>query len=389
MDKSSRMDCKTDTARKGRFLTWRRAQNYALNVWEKRTGQTILRSRPLLIYNEGTTRCNARCIMCPRSNGPLPIHDMSMETFRRVADEVLPTALITFMQGTGEPLISKNFEEMLSVAKGYGTKVSCHTNGTVMTPARARSLVAAGINVVNFSVDAANEELFQTIRPGASLRKVLRSIEMLEQAKRELRRSNPAIGLAFVAMRRNAEELPKVVELAHQVGARWVMAKGIIPISPSTSEESLVHEPNRARAVAHEAQSRANKYHVSLSLGIELTDPEAYSASRQRPMDGRGLCQEPWETVFITADGSVEPCCILYSGEPMGNIHEQSFAEIWNNKKYQSLRAMLYSGQMPEACKDCPTLWVRRHTARYSRVLIDRIRRGPLAFVNDLKPLWS
>ncbi|TAK35120.1 MAG: radical SAM protein [Chloroflexota bacterium] len=375
--------------RKGRFLTWRRMQNYALNLWEKQRGQTVLRSRPLLIYSESTTRCNARCIMCPRSNGPLPIHDMNMETFRRVAGDVFPTALVTFMQGTGEPLISKNFDEMLSVAKSYGMKVSCHTNGTVMTPDRARKLVASGINVINFSVDAVQEDIFQSIRPGASLRKVLRSIEMLDHARKELHRSNPAIGFAFVAMRRNAEELPKVVELAHQVGARWVMAKGIIPLSQNTFEESLLHEPDRARAVAREAKAMADKYHVSLSLGSELTDPEAYSISRQGAGDGRGLCQEPWETVFITADGSVEPCCILYSGEPMGNIHEQSFDEIWNNEKYQRLRAMLYAGKMPEACKDCPTLWVRRHTARYSRVLLSRIRRGPLAFVNDLKPLWS
>ena len=46
-------------------------------------------------------------------------------------------------------------------------------------------------------------------------------------------------------------------------------------------------------------------------------------------------CMLPWTETMINWDGSVLPCCAVYSEKyAFGNILKNSFAEIWNNEMY-------------------------------------------------------
>jgi radical SAM protein with 4Fe4S-binding SPASM domain len=50
-------------------------------------------------------------------------------------------------------------------------------------------------------------------------------------------------------------------------------------------------------------------------------------------------CTLPWTETVINWDGSVLPCCAVYSETfAFGNIHRESFAQIWNNEMYVSAR---------------------------------------------------
>ena len=50
-------------------------------------------------------------------------------------------------------------------------------------------------------------------------------------------------------------------------------------------------------------------------------------------------CMLPWTETMINWDGSVLPCCAVYSEKyAFGNILENSFKEIWNNEMYVSAR---------------------------------------------------
>jgi radical SAM protein with 4Fe4S-binding SPASM domain len=66
-------------------------------------------------------------------------------------------------------------------------------------------------------------------------------------------------------------------------------------------------------------------------------------------------CSSPSTAVFLFYDGRVLPCCHphAHNALPMGNLHEESFAEIWNNKLYRNLREGLHTGDAPPLCQTC------------------------------------
>jgi radical SAM protein with 4Fe4S-binding SPASM domain len=66
-------------------------------------------------------------------------------------------------------------------------------------------------------------------------------------------------------------------------------------------------------------------------------------------------CTRIWFTPVITWDGKVVPCCFDKDTEYiMGDLNQDSFAEIWNGPKYRIFRKSILSGRhMIEMCRNC------------------------------------
>ena len=67
-------------------------------------------------------------------------------------------------------------------------------------------------------------------------------------------------------------------------------------------------------------------------------------------------CLQPWEYVFIRADGNVVPCCAVFSlekGEIMGNIFREEFNDIWLGERFRKFRRTSASGSN-RLCRICP-----------------------------------
>jgi radical SAM protein with 4Fe4S-binding SPASM domain len=70
-------------------------------------------------------------------------------------------------------------------------------------------------------------------------------------------------------------------------------------------------------------------------------------------------CRLPWETLSITWDGSVVPCCYDYDRKVvLGNIGQQTLAEIWNGERMRALREEFRSNAVNNPlCRQCPKLY--------------------------------
>src|ERR1022692_561445 len=62
--------------------------------------------------------------------------------------------------------------------------------------------------------------------------------------------------------------------------------------------------------------------------------------------------QNPWETAHVLSNGDVVACEVL-DKIPLGNLRQQSMAEIWNGERYRAFRAQYHGGEVPE-CQSCP-----------------------------------
>ena len=66
------------------------------------------------------------------------------------------------------------------------------------------------------------------------------------------------------------------------------------------------------------------------------------------------ICVIPWIHLNIDPDGTVIPCCIASTHNPVvGNVSEQSLEDIWNSSKMKSLRKEFMEGKEPIICDKC------------------------------------
>src|SRR5262245_43994830 len=124
---------------------------------------------PVCLYLETTNRCNLLCTTCPRTYAELePPADMSFELFTAIVDQV-PNLQRAVLHGVGEPMLVKALPRMVRYLKERGTYVLFNTNGTVLNERNGRALIAAGLDELRVSLDAANAKSFRALRGHAYL----------------------------------------------------------------------------------------------------------------------------------------------------------------------------------------------------------------------------
>lgn len=314
---------------------------------------------PDFVQIEPVGQCNLRCRMCPiayRGEGErgAPPAFMPFATFCAILEQ-FPTLRELQLQGMGEPYLHPRFLDMVRFAAARGIEVSTNTNLTALSERRAEECVTSGLRRLCVSLDAADPAAYEYIRVGSRFARVARNLERLAQAKRRLERSDPAIWLVAVAMRRNLGELPALVRLAHHHDVAVVSVQHLAhdfsegtlpdkyrPMREFVDRESLLGEdPARVARVFQEAHDTA------AGLGVELRLPKI----ERKP---RG-CDWPWRGAYVAYSGHAMPCCMIATPDRLnfGNMAEQGVARVWSNDAYRRFREQLASDDPPEICKGC------------------------------------
>lgn len=243
---------------------------------------------PRRLNIEVSTRCNLNCETCVRSGWQEDLGDMSLETYKRLLP-VFPELKSISLYGIGEPLLNDHLMEMIRLAKAClpssGT-VSFATNGTLIDKRIAQLLVSSGIDDIVVSIDGVTPETFRRIMGGANLDEVLRNIRLLGLAREQLGSRTPRIGIQFVAMKRNIEELPAVVELAAEYQVSFIIVSHLLPHIEEMRKQ-ILHEfsSDQAIEVFNHAKAEARSRKLELRLYPEWV-PHIFSLFGLPPLRG-------------------------------------------------------------------------------------------------------
>ena len=326
----------------------RKALNFLRNRRERRRGAAVLKSRPYGADIVSTRQCNLSCVMCIKYPSKPPA-TMPMEVFDRVADELFPCLIYVRFCSGGEHLTHPQFRDMLKRCKASGCVVTLMTNGMLLDPDWAEFIVSeSSIWSVGFSLDAARPDTLESIRRGARFDTVVENIKGLEAAKAKHGSRFPLTALRATLMRRNIEELPDMVRLAHELGVRTIHAGYLITPPQMPSDESLWHHRDLVPHVFAEARARAAELGVTLNLP-GLIEPQAPSTQ---------LCVLPWTQVYVDPNGDVRLCCNAWDDEGvLGNMIETQFDSVWNGKRYVHIRQSLLDRKPAyKRCINCAAL---------------------------------
>lgn len=319
------------------------------------------------LYIELTTFCNLDCQMCVRRAWREPFGHMPLATFEGLLGQIrqLPNTPILHLSGYGEPMIHPHFLEIVGQAKALGAQVEVTTNGTLLNARMAEALVELGLDRLVVSIDAVSPEQYEDIRVHASFQQVIKNLRHLRRLKlrHKGRHGHPRVGLAFVAMKRNAADLARLPWLTTHVGAQEIQVSNIVPHTPEMEDEILYEHTLKACAF------RASKWVANMSLPKFDLNGHTLEPLRQvfdstvslswldinlnTRNDYCRFAQEGY--AVIRWDGQVSPCLPLLHDHPMyllgrrknvthyalGNINQQSLAEIWTSPEYVNFRAKL------------------------------------------------
>jgi len=319
------------------------------------------------VYVEPTNRCNLDCRTCMRNTWAEGPGDMNGSTFERLLDSLamLPQLPTIFFGGIGEPMAHARTIEWIGRAKSLGGRVEMITNGTLLNKKRSRALIDSGLDMLWVSLDGATPESYTDVRLGAELPNVIENLSYLRKIRPGGHHPRPMIGIAFVAMKRNIDDLPEVIKLGKSLGAKRFMVSNVLPYTEEMQAETLYTGTMRnitylpspwlpklslARMDINETTQQAFLSALNSGCNVELAGYNLGGANDVCTFIESGAIAVSW-------DGSVSPCPPLAHNHVsylhgyarasrrhvVGNINEGELSEFWLDPEYVAYRERVQS----------------------------------------------
>jgi radical SAM protein with 4Fe4S-binding SPASM domain len=333
---------KTLLTRMSHWESWRSA------LLRRRVGY-IAPERPLRfpaqLQIEATSKCNLRCPSCSHAKEKGDGQHLTEEAFRKILNRLPWSPSRVVLCGIGEPLMNPQFFSLVDILAERGIKCQFYTNGTLLTARTQQAILSRrAIDTVSISCDGSQKETFESLRLGADFDKWKQSVqEFVLQAKKQRGRTL-TVGLNVVVSKQNLHEVGGILRLARELGIGNVYFLEVIPVDTiamdlrlSAAEISAVHE---------------ELVELAADLGLKVT---CFFRRDKIPPETPPHCLQPWEYMFIRANGDVAPCAALFGsdkGVVVGNILEQDFETIWLGEPYRKHRRGSVSGTN-ELCRTC------------------------------------
>jgi putative metalloenzyme radical SAM/SPASM domain maturase len=190
------------------------------------------REHPSKLFVETTSRCNLNCVMCMKQNDGVGIDgDLEPTTFAAL-ESAFPTLEALVLNGVGEPLLNPRLEQFIARARKLMPTegwIGFQSNGLLLSNLRAMTLVDAGVDRICLSMDGVTPETFSSIRAGGELSDLEYALKALALAKDACRRPDLQVGVEYVVMRDNLEELPTALQWAATRGANFAIVSHLHP----------------------------------------------------------------------------------------------------------------------------------------------------------------
>lgn len=288
--------------------------------------------------------------------------DISDALVEKIVSQVFPAINQLHIVGLGEALCSRHFWPIVEECSRQNIQVCLTTNGILLNDSAADKLGAAGSKVV-LSLDGRSNETLNHIRPGIRVETMERAMAALQTAQQKYQsvtRFNWSTHTVMV--KSNIAELNDIIMWAGSYGCRHFSLGefDIIGRDDPFSKESLVNNPAIYKDVYEKLRSVVDDLHAELLFPDALISSDSSSGVStgfgKKPGRYYQKCPSPWRECNILVNGDVYACCIM-GPDPLGNLNDDPFRQIWNNSHYRRFRRIIHSGHPAVQCRHCPKEW--------------------------------
>jgi mycofactocin biosynthetic radical S-adenosylmethionine protein MftC len=291
---------------------------------------------PICLTWELTYACNLACTHCLSSSGRRDPRELTTGEAKSLIDEIAAMQIFYINIGGGEPMMRRDFFELIehAVAQRVGVKFS--TNGTRIDRVAANRLASIDYLDIQISVDGADAATSDRVRGKGSYDAARRAMDNLRDA------DFGQFKISVVMTRDSVEQLDQFEELAREYGAELRLTR-LRPSGRGADVWNELHPTlDQGRALYRWLLARPNVltgdsfFHLS-ALGTSL--------------EGLNLCGAGRVVCLIDPVGDVYACPFVIHDEFLaGNIRVAGFAAVWRESElFHSLREPASAG----ACASC------------------------------------
>ena len=313
---------------------------------------------PILGEIAVTYRCNNRCRFCyagcDGACGRLDSKDVEPEQIERIIDIFKDEAKIPFFSFTGgEPLMRKDLERLMAYAVDKGLSINLVTNGTLATPARAKSLYDAGLRTAQISLESPDEEIHDKLcgRPG-SWKQTVEGIE-------NLRNAGITVQTNTTSTRINLETLPRLPALVKSLGCVRMSINLFIPTKRSPITDPLFVSYEEIGTTIDDVRRAAFKEELEFlwysPIPLCIYNPIARGLGNKSCAACDGL-------ISIDPEGNLLPCSSW--DEKIGNLLTDGFEKVWFSERAKAIKNKCFAHETCQKCTSftacqgaCPLYW--------------------------------
>lgn len=298
--------------------------------------------KPLWLLAELTYRCP---LQCPYCSNPLDIarvdKELDTDEWIRVLRESRAMGAMQLGLSGGEPLVRRDLAAIIAEARTLGYYSNLITSGVGMDGERVARFKQAGLDHIQISFQASDEELNDYLGGTQSFQ------HKLDMARAVKSQGYPMV-LNIVIHRHNIDQIEDILRMTIDLQADYVeLASTQYYGWSKLNVETLL--PTRDQLEAAEAVAHRYQERMKDRMKIIYVVPDYYE---NRPK----ACMNGWGSIFLTIapDGTALPChaAAQLPGLSFPNVRDHTIEAIWSESDaFNRFRGFDW---MQEPCRSCP-----------------------------------
>jgi len=296
------------------------------------------------LFWECTLRCNLNCIHCGSDcTANNTAKDLPFEDFLKA---ILPlkkaykSDSITVAITGGEPLLRKDLPECGKKLRENGFRWGIVTNGYDYTPEIHSKLLLSGMGAITLSLDGLEVNHNWLRANSQSFERAVNALSLITFSKRL------NYDVVTCVNKKNIEELEALKEflISKQVKA-WRLFT-ISPIGRAMHNEDLELSPQQLKQLMDFIALARNDDRIKVNFSCE-----AYLGKYElKARDSYFFCRAGIQIASVLIDGSISACPNINRSFIQGNIYNDDFLDVWNNR-FETMRNRKWT--KTGICKKC------------------------------------
>jgi len=315
-----------------------------------------------ITFDTNPDDCNLSCIMCEdhspysktqktRINAGLPRRRMPIDLIRKIVTQAKPMGLREIIPSTmGEPLLYKQFTEILDICNEHNVKLNLTTNGTfpIKGVNEWAKLIVPVTSDVKISWNGATKLTQEKIMLGSKWDKILNNVKEFIAYRNQYAATHDhycRVTFQLTFMKQNIHELANIVALAIELGVDRVKGHQLWAHFSEIKKDALYADAENIslwNKALNEALFIAETRCLPNGKKILLENFLPLDINTKAPSKALGKCRFLGQEAWVATDGRFNPCCAPDQERrtlgDFGNLNEVSLDEIWSSKSYTELK---------------------------------------------------
>lgn len=327
-----------------------------------------------ITFDTNPDYCNYACVMCEcfspystvkedkRAKGLKP-KIMPIHTIRKIIEEAAGTPLREIIPSTmGEPLMYKNFDEIINLCHEFGLKLNLTTNGSFVVKGARRwaELLVPVLSDIKISWNGATKETHEKIMLGSKWEEVTENLNIFLSVRDEYFRNNGttcSVTLQLTFLESNLSELYDLVKMAIKLGIDrvkghhlWTHFEEIKDISMRRNTDSIARWNKEVEKIL----KLRDEMLLPNGKKIKLENFTILDTKKIEDIAPGGTCPFLGKEAWVNPEGKFSPCCapdeLRNQLGDFGNVNEVKIDDIWQSAAYKNLQKNYLNFDL---CKTC------------------------------------